>query len=255
MIMPRYSWVGLLAVSLLAGCASDRSRELAYVEKPVEALYNSAAEELDRKNWDDAIMRFNEVERQHPYSEWARRSMIMTTFASYKKRDYVRAVESGRSFLSLHPGSDSAPYVYYLIALSYFDQIVDVGRDQERTEDAQAALTDLVRRFPDSEYSTDAREKLNEVVNHLAGKEMEVGRWYLRREEHLPAINRFKSVVDKYERSIHTAEALHRLVEAYMSIGLRGEAEKAAAVLGHNFPNSVWYKDSYNIIQANNKAG
>lgn len=239
----------------VVGCQSDRANELAYVEKPVEALYNAAAEDLDRKQWDNAILRFNEVERQHPYSDWARRSMIMSTYASYKKRDYSTAIESARRFLALHPGSDSAPYAYYLIGLSYFDQIVDVGRDQERTEDAKAAINDLIRRFPDSEYAIDANDKLNEVNNQLAGKEMEVGRWYLRRDEHLPAINRFKNVVDKYETSVHTSEALFRLVEAYLSIGLRGEAEAAAAVLGHNFPNSDWHKDSFSLMQNASKAG
>ena len=242
--------LALVAASIsLSACQTDRSkRELAYVERPVEVLYNSAAKELDTRDYESAIQLFNEVERQHPYSEWARRSTLMSAFAAYQSRRYDDAIDTARRYISLNPGSDEAAYAYYLVATSYFEQIVDVGRDQRTTELAKASLDELLRRFPTTEYAKDAQLKMDMVDDQLAGKEMEIGRFYLRREEHLPAINRFRKVVTDFDTTTHTPEALYRLVEAYMSVGLKGEALAAAAVLGYNHPESDWYKTAYRIM-------
>ncbi|MEM1105379.1 MAG: outer membrane protein assembly factor BamD [Pseudomonadota bacterium] len=246
------SRVGLAAVMgglFLAACQSAERREsLVYVERPVEALFSQAASELDDRDYADSILYFNEVERQHPYSEWARRATLMTAFAHYRAREYDDAVAVAQRYISLHPGTDGAAYAYYLVGVSYFEQIVDVGRDQNTTELTQAAFTEVVRRFPDSEYAKDAALKLDMVRDQLAGKDMEIGRWYLRRNEHLAAVNRFKNVIDQYDGTSHVPEALHRLVEAYLSIGLRGEAQAVGATLGYNFPNSEWYEKSYDLL-------
>ncbi len=245
--------IGVALTSALAldacGIAGGRARQRAYVERPVELLYNSAAVELDRRDYADAIDLFNEVERQHPYSEWARRATLMSAFAAYQSGSYDEAVATAQRYISLHPGSDGAAYAHHIVALSYYDQIIDVGRDQRTTELARDALQDVVRRFPDSEYARDAAAKMHLVNDQLAGKEMAIGRWYLRRNQHLAAINRFKSVVETYETTTHAPEALHRLVEAYLSIGLKDQALSAAAVLGHNHGESDWYRDTYRLMQ------
>ena len=239
-----------LAGSLaLTACQSTRAKqERAYVERPVEILYNNAASELDKRDYSEAIELFNEVERQHPYSEWARRSTLMSAFAAYQARRYDDAIGTAQRYISLNPGSEDTAYAYHLVATSYFEQIVDVGRDQRTTELAKASLDELLRRFPTTEYAKDAQLKMDMVDDQLAGKEMEVGRWYLKRAEHLPAINRFRKVVTDYDTTTHTPEALYRLVEAYMSVGLKGEALAAAAVLGYNHPESDWYRDAYKIM-------
>ncbi|MEQ3648400.1 outer membrane protein assembly factor BamD [Hyphomonas sp.] len=238
------------AALTLTACQSREKRreELAYVERPVEALYNQAASELDSRDYDQAILLFNEVERQHPYSEWARRSMVMTAFAHYQARHYDEAIEGAQRYLGLHPGGSEAEYAYYLIAASYFDQITDVGRDQATTERARDALMDVVRRFPDSQYARDANAKLDMVRDQLAGKEMTVGRWYLRNNQTLSAINRFRTVVKAYDTTSHTPEALHRLVESYLTLGLRDQALAVGSTLGYNYPNSNWYKMSYRLL-------
>nr|WP_233350558.1 outer membrane protein assembly factor BamD [Henriciella barbarensis] len=248
----KLSLVGSVAIMtlVLAACSSNRqARELAYVERPVEALYNAAADEMDDSDYISAIELFNEVERQHPYSEWARRSTLMAAYASYRSRRYDDAIGTAQRYLSLNPAGEGAPYAYHLIALSYFQQIVDVGRDQRTTELARDALNDVVRRFPNTDYARDAQLKLDMVSDQLAGKEMEIGRWYLRRNQHLAAVNRFKKVVDDYDTTTHTPEALHRLVEAYLSLGLRGEAVAAASVLQYNYPESDWYRASYGLVE------
>ncbi|MEM1087740.1 MAG: outer membrane protein assembly factor BamD [Pseudomonadota bacterium] len=237
-----------LALGVTACQSSTRNQQLAYVERPVERIYNLAVEELDKRDYTDAVALFNEVERQHPYSEWARRSALMSAFASYEARDYEQAIATAQRFISLNPAADDAAYAYYLIGVSYFDQIVDVGRDQNTTELSKAALTDVVRRFPDSDYARDASVKLDMVQDQLAGKEMEIGRWYLRRNQHLAAVNRFRTVVKDYETTSHAAEALHRLVETYLSLGLRQDALAAGAVLGYNYPESDWYRMSYRLL-------
>ena len=247
---------GILTVLLLcagavalSSCQSSKSRaNKLCVARPVERLYLSGTDDLSKRDYSGAIEAFNEVERQHPYSEWARRSTLMSAFASYQSSHFDDAIETSRRYISLHPGSEGAPYAYYIIAVSYFDQIMDVGRDQKTTESAKAALVDVTRRFPESEYAKDAQLKIDMVDDQLAGKEMRIGRWYLRHNEHLPAINRFKRVVEEFQTTGHTAEALHRLVESYLSIGLRGQAQTAAAVLGYNYPDSKWYQRSYRLM-------
>ncbi len=235
-------------LGLTACQGARRAKELAYVERPVENLYTLATDELDARDYDNAILLFNEVERQHPYSEWARRSAIMSAYASYQARDYEAAILTAQRYLAVNPAGEAAPYAHYLIAVCYFDQIIDVGRDQKTTQLAQGALLDIVRRYPESDYARDAALKLDMVQDHLAGKEMEIGRWYLRRNQHLPALNRFKTVVENFDTTAHVPEALHRLVETYLSLGLRQEAVTAAAVLGYNYPASPWYRDSYRLL-------
>ena len=239
----------MASVLAITACQnSNRRQELAYVERPVEQLYARAVDELDKRDFQQSILLFNEVERQHPYSEWARRSSLMSAFASYESRAYDEAIATSQRYLSLNPAGQGASYAYYLIAVSYFDQIMDVGRDQKTTELARDALLDVVRRYPESDYARDATVKLDMVRDQLAGKEMEIGRWYLRRNQHLSAINRFRTVVSEYETTSHTPEALHRLVEVYLSTGLKQEALAAGAVLGYNFPESVWYGYSYRLL-------
>jgi outer membrane protein assembly factor BamD len=245
-----------LAVTVLAtglgacGAFRDNREDVQYVEEPVAQLYTRGSDYLDRRRWTQAIEMFEEVERQHPYSSWARRSMLMEAYAHYQSNDYDDAIEDAQRFIALHPGNESAPYAYYLVAVCYFERILDVGRDQGTTERALAALNDVVRRYPESPYARDARLKLDMVYDQLAGKEMEVGRFYLTRDQHLAAINRFRNVIENanYQRTAHVPEALHRLVESYLSVGMTEEAQRMAAVLGHNFPGNEWYERSYRLM-------
>lgn len=239
-----------VALVAMAGCAgTSRQTELAYIERPVETIYNEALRSLDRNLWVPAAAQFDEVQRQHPYSPWAQRAMLMAAYARYRARDYEKAMSSAEEYIALHPGGDGAPYAYYLVAVSQFDQIIDVGRDQARSDLALRAFTEVMARFPDSDYARDAELKMDMVRDQLAGKEMEIGRYYLQRSEHLAAINRFRKVVTDYQTTTHVPEALHRLVEAYLSLGLQGQAQQAAGVLGHNYPGSEWYSDTYALMQ------
>ena len=246
--------VAALALSILVtGCSilggSDRRERLAYVERPAENIYNEGMDQMERNDLGKARLLFQEVERQHPFSKWARRAMLMTAYANYLSADYEEAVSTAQRFISLHPGNESTPYAYYLIAMSYYDQIYDVGRDQATTTSAEAALQQVVRRYPDSDYARDALLKLELTHDHLAGKEMSVGRYYLRENQQLAAIGRFKTVVREFETTSHVEEAMHRLVEAYVSLGIIEEAKLAGSVLGYNYPNSEWYSDSYDLLQ------
>ncbi len=244
--------MAVLATGLGAcGTFGRREREnVQYVEEPVAQLYNRGADYLDNRRWPQALAMFEEVERQHPYSSWARRAMLMEAYAHYQANQYDDAIEDAQRFVSLHPGNENAPYAYYLIAVCHFERILDVGRDQGTTERALAALNDVVRRYPESPYARDARLKIDMVNDQLAGKEMEVGRFYLTRDQHLAAINRFRNVVENpnYQTTSHTPEALHRLVEAYLSVGMTEEAQRMAAILGHNFPGNEWYERSYRLM-------
>ena len=244
--------LGVIAAAALAACGSGGDKKkFAYVERPVEQIYADAARQLERKRWEEAIELFAEVERQHPYSSWARRAMLMRAFARYQTNDYDEAIEALDQFISLHPGNKDAPYAYYLKAMCHYERIADVGRDQENTDNAVKTLTDVVRRYPNTEYARDARLKLDLTYDHLAGKEMYVGRYYLKQYKHIAAINRFKYVVDNYQTTSHAAEALYRLVEAYLQIGVVDEARAAAAVLGANYPGSVWYADAHRLFKRN----
>ncbi|WP_395645737.1 outer membrane protein assembly factor BamD [Terricaulis sp.] len=235
----------------LGACGGVVSREaVQYNDEPVTALYTQGADMLDRHRWADALTAFQEVERQHPYSSWARRAMLMEAYAHYQANQYDDSIEDAQRFLSLHPGNESAPYAYYLIAICHFERILDVGRDQATTERALQALQDVVRRYPESDYARDARLKIDMVYDQLAGKEMTVGRFYLQRDQPLAAINRFRHVIEdpNYQRTSHVPEALHRLVEAYLSVGMTEEAQRMAAILGHNFPGDDWYQRSYALM-------
>ena len=243
----RFAVLGAVALSLTA-CASRDRDELAYVEQPVETLYAEAFDRMQRRRYDEAAAYFDEVERQHPFSEWARRSMLMAAYANYRQSKYDEAISDAQRFIALHPGNASAPYAYYLIGLSYYERIYDVGRDQSTTQQALQALEQVVRRYPDTPYAQDARLKIDMTRDHLAGKEMSIGRWYLRRNFHLAAINRFRNVVNDYGTTSHVPEALHRLVESYVALGIDEEARQVAAVLGYNFPGSEWYEDSYDLL-------
>lgn len=244
--------VTLLAAGLGAcgGFGRDERAELQYTDEPVAQLYNRAGDYLDRRRYPEALQMFEEVERQHPYSSWARRAMLMEAYAHYQARQYDESIADAERFISLHPGNESAPYAYYLVAICHFERILDVGRDQATTERALQALNDVVRRYPESAYARDARLKLDMVYDQLAGKEMEVGRFYLTRDQHLAAINRFRNVIENqnFQRTSHVPEALHRLVESYLSVGMIEEAQRMAAILGHNFPGNAWYERSYALM-------
>lgn len=238
----------------LAGCADDQQMAAVYVERPIEQIYADAWVQIQRENWAEAGRQFDEVERQHPYSIWARRAILMSAFCMYQGNRYAEAIDASERFIQLHPGNKDVPYAYYLKAVSLYEQVGDVDRDQQKTEDALTALQDLIQRFPNTEYARDARLKVDLTRDHLAGKEMTIGRFYLRQGEYLAAINRFRTVVDKYQTTSHTAEALERLTESYMALGVVREAQTAAAVLGYNYPGSQWYMDAYTLLTAENVA-
>jgi outer membrane protein assembly factor BamD len=234
--------IGLL---LLAACESTDD---AYVERPVDVLYNEALDNLEAGDDKKAAKLFDEVERQHPYSSWATKAQLMAAYSHYRANEYDEAVAAADRFIELHPANPDVPYAYYLKGLSYYERISDIHRDQEMTEKAKKVFEDIVARFPDSEYARDAKLKIDLADDHLAGKEMVVGRYYLQRGYYLAAINRFKTVVDRYETTTHTPEALLRLTEAYTALGIDGEARKSAAVLGYNFPQTDWYSDAYALV-------
>jgi outer membrane protein assembly factor BamD len=244
--------VPVAAALLLSGCAtfgsSKKKGDVAYVARDVETLYTEAKGRLDEGQYKAAAALFDEVERQHPYSDWARRAQVMGAFSRYMDKDYNKAIESGQRFLSIHPGNKDAPYVYYLIALCYYEQIADVDRDQKITQEALDALTEVQRRYPQTQYASDARLKVDLVNDHLAGKEMQIGRFYERSGRWLAAQIRFQTVIDKYQTTSHTAEALYRLTETNLALGIPEEAKKYAAVLGANYPGSEWYQKAYDLI-------
>jgi outer membrane protein assembly factor BamD len=237
----------LLAASILAGCSANDGP--VYIERPVEELYNEAVDQAENENFADAADTFLEVERQHPYSIWATKAQLMSAFSYYSDGQYDDAILSADRFIQLHPGNRDISYAYYLKALSYYEQITDVGRDQRTTELALQSLDDIVRRFPDSRYAKDAVLKIDLTRDHLAGKEMEIGRYYHERDNYLAAINRYRTVIENYQTTTHVPEALHRLSEAYTALGIEPEAQSNAAVLGHNFPGSEWYIDSYELVE------
>lgn len=235
----------LVAVALVA-CSSDN--EFEYVERPVEDIYNEAMDQMLAENYTAAALLFDEVERQHPYSVWASKAQLMAAFSYYQNNAYDDAINSLDRFVQLHPGNPDAVYAYYLKALSYYEQISDVERDQKMTRLALGSLEELQRRFPDSSYARDAALKADLARDHLAGKNMSIGRFYQRQGEYLGAINRFRLVVETFQTTTHVPEALHRLVECYLALGLNAEAQASAAVLGYNYPGSVWYIDSYALM-------
>lgn len=242
------SVIVLGAALVLGACSGDDDAEIVYDERPVEQIYNKALNLLEDNKYRQAAAEFDEVERQHPYSQWARRAMLMASYCYYQTNDYDSAILSAQRFLALHPGNKDAAYAYYLMGISFYEQISDVGRDQGMTQNALATLSEVVRRFPETEYARDARLKIDLTIDHLAGKEMEIGRYYLNQQSYVAAINRFRSVIVSYQTTTHVPEALHRLTESYLSLGVVTEAQTAAAILGHNFPGSDWYEDSYALL-------
>ena len=239
-----------LPLALLGGCAAETAEEPAYVERPVDDIYNEAMDSMEAGNYAEAARGFDEVERQHPYSKWATKAQIMAAYAWYLKGEYDDAIVALNRFIDLHPGHKEVAYAWYLKGLSYYEQISDVARDQRMTEGALEAFENVVRRFPDSDYARDARLKIDLAHDHLAGKDMDVGRYYLRTEHHLAAIGRFRRVIEKWGTTTHVPEALHRLTEAYLALGVVEEARFTAAVLQHNFPDSEWYRDSWALLES-----
>ena len=228
----------------LGGCAllgGGKKGETAYVARDVNTLYAAAKRTMDNGNYEQAAKLFDEVERQHPYSVWARRAQLMSAFNYYLARKYNEAISSARRFVTIHPGNADAPYAQYLIAMSYYQQIEDVTRDQSTTDSAKQAFGELIRRYPQTRYAADARVKMDLINDHLAGKQMEIGRFYQRSGNWLASTFRFRDVIDNYQTSSHTPEALARLVESNLALGLVEEARKTAAVLGRNYADSRWY--------------
>ncbi|HEY5712866.1 MAG TPA: outer membrane protein assembly factor BamD [Allosphingosinicella sp.] len=236
----------------LTACANRGTRTRAdtrYVARDVNTLYNAAFDLMRRHNYAAAAIVFDEVERQHPYSVWARRAQLMSAFCYYAAKDHTKSIDSARRFLSIHPGNRDAPYALYLVALNYYEQINDVTRDQAATRQALESLGEVVRRYPSTPYADDARLKIDLVRDHLAGKEMEIGRFYQRRRQWLAAAVRFRTVVDQYQTTTHAPEALMRLTESYLALGVPEEARRAAAVLGANYPQTRWYQRAYDLMQ------
>lgn len=248
----------LLCLTVLAGCDTMKTifgtgeEDQKRAERSVEEIYNNAMDLLQTGWYETAAKEFDEVERQHPYSVWATKAQLMAGYSHYKDGRYDEAIISLDRFIELHPGNRDAPYAYYLKALSYYEQISDVGRDQKMTRLALDAMREVVRRFPNSSYARDARLKLELSQDHLAGKDMAIGRYYQRRTDYLAAINRYRAVIERYQTTTHVPEALHRLTECYLALGITDEAQMSAAVLGHNFPGSQWYEDSYAMLDNRN---
>jgi len=242
--------VTLIACALaLGGCGwfgSDKDKP--YVETPVEILYNRAMDDLSKGEYKAAAKEFEEVDRQHPYSVWATKAQIMAAFTYYQSNKYDDAIIALDRFIQLHPGHKDIPYAYYLKGLCFYEQISDVGRDQRITQQALDALAEVVKRYPDTPYARDARLKVELAIDHLGGKEMLVGRYYQKQQQFVGAINRYRIVIERYQTTTHVPEALHRLVECYLALGVKQEAQEAAAVLGYNFPGSDWYADSYFLM-------
>jgi len=240
-------WFAIAALACTFVACGGEKKDV-YIEKPVDDLYNKAMDEMVEERYATAAKTFNEVESQHPYSVWATKAQLMGAYALYEAGNYGEAIIAADRFIQLHPGNRDIAYAYYLKAISSYVQIVDVGRDQKTTEQALKALDDVVRRFPDSKYARDARLKLDFTRDHLAGKEMEIGRYYLKGKQYLAAMNRFKRVIDNYQTTTHVPEALERLVECDLALGLTTEAKANAAVLGYNYPGNEWYADAYALV-------
>ena len=243
-----FNFLMILIFLIVFSCSSKKIEEIEYVEREVDEIYNSAIDLMNNEKFISAAEEFNEVERQHPYSIWATRAQIMSAYVKYKVQDYDIAIGAAQRYIDLHPGADDVDYAYYLIALCYYERINDVKRDQSYTVQALNSFKNLNNRFPNSRYIRDANLKIDLINDHLAGKEMDVGRTYLKLNNYIAAINRFKNVVDLYSKTSHVPEALARLTELYLYLGIYDQAKIYAAVLGHNYNNNKWYKYSYELL-------
>ncbi len=239
--------ISFIISACISACAGD-SNEPQYIERSVEDIYNTALDRLIEGDFTEASEEFDEVERQHPYSIWAKRSLLMSTYSRYQRNDYELAIASALRYIELYPSSENVDYAYYLIAISYYEQINDIARDQGNTQRALAAFDELIARFPDGEYARDGRAKRDLALDHLAGQEMEVGRTYLSLKQYLASIKRFQNVIEKYQSTSHVPEALARITEVYLILGVKEEAQAAAAVLGYNYPRSEWYNYAYKLL-------
>ena len=233
---------------VLVACGGKKKPETEVNVDPPDILYNQALANLDAGDAREASKKFDEIDKEHPYSEYARRAMLMSAFLSFRRGQYQDAINDAERYVTLFPASEDAAYAQYLIGESYFRQIPDVTRDQDLARKAMDAMGVILQKYPESEYASDARSKIDVARDQLAGKEMQIGRYYLERREYVAAVNRFKSVVEEYQTTRHVEEALHRLTESYLALGLLQDAQTSAAVLGHNFPDSDWYKDSYRLL-------
>jgi len=246
--------ISVLCISgLLLATACSHTKGKEEDKRPVEVLYNEALTTLQKEKYRKAIEQFEDLERTYPYSKWATNAQLMTAYAYYEDEQYDDAIIALERFIKLHPGHQDTPYAYYLKALCYYERISTITRDQSFTEQSQKALKDVTLRFPESDYARDAAIKLDLVEDHLAGKELEVGRFYLAHEQYIAAINRFQKVLENYQTTSQLPEALHRLVEAYTALGISSEAQHYAAVLGHNYPGSTWYSYSYALVGGQQK--
>ncbi len=252
MLKRLYTILFALALIVLTSC--EDTNEKPYVEKSVNELYSGATKAMEEKDYGEAARQFDEVERQHPYSEWASRAQIMAAFAHYQNYKYDDAINTLDRFIQIHPGHPQISYAYYLKALCHYEQISDVRRDQANTQKAMDELRDVARRFPGTPYARDAELKIDLAKDHLSGKEMEIGRYYLSQKQYIAALGRFRRVIEDFQTTSHVPEALHRIVETYLLIGIPKEAQTAAAVLGHNYPGSLWYQDSYTLLKGKNLA-
>lgn len=219
-------------------------------DERAEVLFNDGLARMESKDYAGAVKKFQELDKQYPYSHWSRRALLLSTFSAYSGNDYAEAINHGRRYVQLYPATADTPYAQYLIGMSYYEQIVDINKDQERAEKTIVAMEELLRKWPNSEYAKDAKERIRMARDQLAGKEMDVGRYYLTKRNYTGGINRFREVLMKYQNTRHVEEALARLAEAYMGLGIVNEAQTAAAVLGHNFPDSQWYKDTYVLLDS-----
>jgi outer membrane protein assembly factor BamD len=235
------------AAILMVGCTTNDDAMLA--DQPADLLYQKAAAALEAKKYERAAKIFDEVDRQHPYSKWATKAQLMSAYSQYMGQKYTLAIAGLDTFIQLHPGHGDAAYAYYLRALCYYEQIYDVRRDQKMSQYAYDSFQEVMQRFPKSKYAKDAKFKLDLTRDHIAGKEMAVGRYYMKRGGFLAAIKRFQRVVDEYQTTTHVQEALHRLVESYLALGMKNEAQEVASVMGHNYPDSPWYADSYYLLE------
>lgn len=240
----------LVAAPLVGGCSYFNKDEDYVSDDPADKLYNEGLFLLNNKqDYKEAAKKFDEVDRQNPYSDWARKALLMSAYSYYQAQEYTDCINSAQRYVTLHPGSPDAAYAQYLIGSSYYDQILDVSRDQGRADKAINALEEVSRKYPDSEYANAAKKKIDMARDQLAGKEMEIGRFYMNKRDFIGAINRFKVVVTQYQTTRHVEEALERLTECYIALGIIDEAQTAAAVLGHNFPDSDWYRDAFKLVK------